>query len=163
MNNFSKLPVIAIVISISILLIGCSATSKLNPGTPAPYTKLQRLDDSSYILLENLRGKMVGLLFWESTCSASKSMLSSLNEHARKLHNRSDLAFIAVSSDTNEEDLRNLIHVRNYNAVTHAYSGNGGYDEAFLAFRVDSVPQGFIIDRNGVIVDSGNPDWELIK
>jgi thiol-disulfide isomerase/thioredoxin len=114
--------------------------------------------DGSEVGLINLQGKKVVLLFWAAWCSASRPVHEDLNDLARKYGGRRDVEFIAVSIDKAEDlqKLQDRIRAGKFFDVKQAFSGNEHLDEAYRAFRVDTLPTVFFIDENGTVVEYGH-------
>jgi len=143
-------------ILIACVLMGCAAkgSSPFAPGKQAPLTRFYLLD-GSYISSEDLLGKNVMLLFWSGKCSLSMGRLHALAEEKRLAieQGRNDIVFLAVNIDEDREFVEEVITVSGAKNILNAFSGNGVRDEAFIAFRGEGVPLGFVIDQSGVILE----------
>lgn len=152
-------------VCLSLTLIAMiSACSPFSPkslgmvGKQAPYTRLTLLD-GRYIPIAQYKdqGKTLILAFWDTTCPFSRPQISDLNEYAKAASARKDVAFIVVSVDNPEREsrVREMAQSDEYNALTHAFSGNEVYDEAFIAFDYEIVPVVVVIGPDGVIKEIG--------
>jgi hypothetical protein len=63
------------------------------------------------------------------------------------------MEFIAVSIDKNEdfEALKGRIQEQGLKSMTHIFSGNDSYDDAFVNLKGKNIPYVVFIDRNGVV------------
>lgn len=128
-------------------------------GQPAPYTRITMLD-GTYLPLEALRGKTVALFFWAQWCHRSGPIMARLNEYAQKFRDRKDVVFLAVSTDKLEDldKLKDRILYQRLDGFQHAFSGNGGGDEAFMAFEGVNLPYLLVIDPSGKVVAAGESE-----
>ena len=79
--------------------------------------------------------------------------------------NRSDVIFIADNVDSVEDlsDVRAKIKDLGFGWALHAFSGNEGSDEAYLAFEGDGVPYFVMVDRDGIVVKTSYDADEAIS
>ena len=127
-------------------------------GKPVPSTRLTMLD-GDYVGIEQFRGKSVVLVFWATWCHQTRPIMTRLNEYAKRL-NRPDFVFLAVSIDKLDKlsELRDRIKYEHLDGFKHAFSGNEGGDEAWLALDGDALPYIFVIDPSGVVLAAGKDD-----
>ena len=159
MGHFIKSMMFGLLLTGCALLAGCvgASNSSLIGAMSPPYTTFYMLEGEP-LILEHLRGKNVVVLFWANECNQSHELINELNDYARRRASRRDLAFIAVSLDKSENlsKLKDRIQFGKLDALQHSFSGNDLYDEAKVAFGVDSLPSVFVIDPNGKVVAGGN-------
>jgi len=140
---------------------GCfSGSSQRAPvPRPAPVTKFTMLDGSQ-IVLTQLRGRTVVVVFWATWCAFSRPVVERLDAMAAKLAHRKDLVFIAVSIDKakNYETLKDRVKYQLTGGLKHAFSGNAEYDEAYILLKGENLPHVLIIDPRGTIVVSDDND-----
>jgi thiol-disulfide isomerase/thioredoxin len=134
---------------------GCSAMSdkgKEMIGNEAPEARLMFFNGSE-VPLSSYRGKNVCIVFWATWCTYSRSLIERYEDLARHYGRRSDMEFIAVSIDKNEdfEVLKARIQEQNLKSMTHIFSGNDSYDDAFVNLKGKNIPYVVFIDRNGVV------------
>jgi thiol-disulfide isomerase/thioredoxin len=142
------------------LLSGCSLFSKEQHPLlhqQVPYTRYT-LMDGSYHALNELKGKKIVLVFWAEWCSYSKPVIERLNKLAYKYKDKKDLVFLAISVDENKnfKEFEERVNYGNLHDLLQGFSGNGFYDEAYLALQGNELPHVFAINDEGVIVDSGH-------
>jgi hypothetical protein len=149
------------ILTIGLLIVFSACSSSEYGGViprKAPSARFLLLD-GSYIPLEAYSGRVVILSFWGVFCSSSKAKLERLNEMASRV-NPQKVVFLAASVDKldDEAELFSYIKEEPIDNVIHAFSGNEGKDEAFVAFEGEDVPQIFIIDPRGTVVakDTGS-------
>ena len=121
-------------------------------GNEAPEARLMFFDGSE-VPLSSYRGKNVCIVFWATWCTYSRSLIERYQDLARHYVRRSDMEFIAVSIDKNEdfEVLKRRIQEQGLKSMTHIFSGNDSYDDAFVNLKGKNIPYVVFIDRNGVI------------
>lgn len=157
MERVKKFRSLLSILAVCFLATGCTTTNigKLT-GKPAPETRLYMLDGPQ-LMISELRGKQVVLVFWASYCPHSRKALRRLGDLARELEGRDDLTFVTVSIDRNEEleKVQEIIRSHKLESMRHAFSGTDFYDEAYLAYDVDVFPAIFVIGKDGVIQATG--------
>ena len=150
---------LSVILLLSLLSTGCSSLSPQTEaliGKPAPFTRLSLLDDE-YVSLNRYRGKTLILIFWASWCSHSKSLMEDLNDYIHEHPNhRAEIIAVSVDKMDNLTKLRNMIYLQGYDKIKHAFSGNGTHDEAFLSFRLVSVPTVIVISPKGIVLEASN-------
>ena len=135
----------------ALLLSGCASkgTSMLEQGPrAAPYTRLT-LIDGRYVPLQEFAERPLVLMFWSTTCSASRSEIRRLDALAAKHGNR--IHVVAVSLDRDLRSLEDAIRSFGLVHLTHAFSGNEAADEAYLAFQQRDIPQLFLVGTDGIL------------
>lgn len=138
-----------------VVLSGCSAMDakgKEMIGNEAPEARLMFFDGSE-VPLSSYRGKNVCIVFWATWCTYSRSLIERYEALARRYSRRADMEFIAVSIDKNEdfEILKGRIQEQGLKSMTHIFSGNDSYDDAFVNLKGKNIPYVVFIDRNGVV------------
>lgn len=152
-------------IAIAAQLAGCwgmPARIQELVGQPAPESRLMALDGSE-LPLSAYRGKYVSLLFWATWCKHSRGAIEEFEDLARQFARRRDAAFLAVSVDRKEDFdiLKQRIVSQDLRTMTHKFSGNDLFDEAYMSFRGEAVPYVVLIDRRGVVRHVGNSVGDL--
>ncbi len=139
-------------------LMGCTTPGIQFIGKPAPETRFTLLE-GEYVPLKKYRGKTVVVVFWAQWCHSSGPSIARLQEFAKKL-GRSDVVFLAASLDEVKDvgKLKERIVYQRLDNFQHAFSGNAGSDEAFIAFEGSKLPYLFIIDPSGTVVAAGDSD-----
>jgi thiol-disulfide isomerase/thioredoxin len=137
------------------VMSGCSALDakgKEMIGKESPEARLMFFDGSE-VPLSSYRGKNVSIVFWATWCTYSRSLIERYEELARRYSRRGDIEFIAVSIDKNEdfEVLKSRIQAQSLKSMTHIFSGNDSYDDAFVNLKGKHIPYVVFIDRNGVV------------
>jgi len=134
---------------------GCSLMSdkgKEMIGSEAPEARLMFFNGSE-VPLSSYRGKNVCIVFWATWCTYSRSLIERYEDLARHYGRRGDMEFIAVSIDKNEdfEILKGRIQEQNLKSMTHIFSGNDSYDDAFVNLKGKNIPYVVFIDRDGIV------------
>ena len=136
-------------LALCLLFSACgSYIPKRDLPAPAPGSRVV-LTNGEYVSLNKFKDKTLVLAFWQVTCSKSKRLIPKLNELAAQ---RQDINVVAVSVDKEEnfEFFKDYIN-NNARNLTHAFSGNQGGDEAFLAYGGKGVPLVFIIKNDQIV------------
>lgn len=157
---FSRKKLVPIlIVCLTLFAAGCGgkALTPLKPGDEAPMTRLS-LIDGDYVPLSQYSGKTLVLFFWSSTCSKSGQLLLKIRDLAHDLSGRSDIKFITISGDKPEnlEKVKERIRDLKLESFAHAFSGNEGSDEAFLAYHCSEMPLVYVIDPAGKILGVGD-------
>ena len=147
------------IILLGFLVVGCSAASgsKLI-GKPAPLSRVTLLDGDIVALDQFVgHGKPAVLAFWATTCSYSPRAIESLDRIAVKLKPQG-VQFLAISIDKSDaiEKLHGMVKYREMKNLTHCYSGNDVYDEAYISYDGGELPYFVVIDGQGTVVAAGN-------
>lgn len=141
-----------------VLLSGCAADGIHLIGRPAPETRFTLLA-GDYVPLKAYRGKTVVVAFWAQWCTSSGPAIARLQKFSDEM-DRSDVVFLAASLDEVKDvgKLKDRIVFQDLDDLEHAFSGNAGSDEAFIAFEGQRLPYFIVIDPTGVIRAAGNSD-----
>ncbi len=140
-------------------LIFCVITSctLTNPskiiGQNVPFTKFQALD-GTYLVSDELEGKVSVVIFWASWCAYSRPALKRIDTLAQKYSALDDVKFISVSVDKSADfdKLNDTISYLKTERIEYYYSGNDVYDEAYQAFDASLLPHIFVLNLNGKVV-----------
>ncbi|MFT7651660.1 MAG: cytochrome c biogenesis protein CcmG/thiol:disulfide interchange protein DsbE [Limisphaerales bacterium] len=124
-----------------------------------PPASLSRVDSEatfSLLHLENLRGNMVYLDFWQSNCLPCREILPELTSLRNEY---SQLEVLAVSTDTDPRHA--LAFLKSFGTEVPVLSDPGAIVAS--SYGVVGVPTGFLIDRQGEIlaVQQGNEEKAL--
>lgn len=124
--------------------------ARMSPGMTAPAFTGNDVDGRA-IRLAQFRGRVVYLNFWASWCSACLKKMDMFNDYAAELNSRG-IEIVNISIDENAENWHASVSSRNikgYNLLA-----SSGYDRNIaLTFGVETVPQYFIIAKNGSFAD----------
>ncbi len=149
-----------VLIAIGILALIAGLVLTLSQKPAAPQISLNTLEGKQ-IALESLRGKVVLVNFWATSCSGCIKEMPHLAETWRKFHDRGlEVVAVAMSYDPPE-------YVRNYtrqNALpfTIALDTDGKAAQAFN--QVKLTPTTFIIGKDGHILQQtlGELDFDKL-
>lgn len=148
---------VLIAIGILALLGGLVLTLTQKPA--APQISLSTLDGKQ-VALESLRGKVVLINFWATSCPGCVKEMPQIAETWRKYHKRGlEVVAVAMSYDPPE-------YVRNYtrqNALpfTVALDADGKAAQAFN--QVKLTPTTFIIGKDGHILQQTLGELDFVK
>jgi thiol-disulfide isomerase/thioredoxin len=148
MIRFFRSSIVFLLLVLSSCSFTTSGSSQDFSGRQAPFTRFYGLDGNVYVTGDVAKSGGA-IVFWSSSCSPSKSALQHLNVLAFE---RPDLNFLAVNLDELKDREKALSVMVERPNLLHAFSGNGVYDEAFIALRGNALPYMIVIDRTGKIL-----------
>ena len=131
-------------------------TPAITVGTPAPDFSFPDLE-GKIVSLSDYRGKIVLLNIWATWCRPCVDEMPSIEKLYNKFKDK-DFQVLAVSIDTQGEkvvDLFMKVHNLSFKALLDT---KGSIQRTY---RTLGVPESFIIDKNGVIIQKviGAFDW----
>lgn len=150
---------IAFVIIIGIVRTGevFSVETAPETGKYAPAFNLKDINGKK-VSLSDLKGKVVLLNFWATTCGPCKAEMPSMNNLHKALCDKG-FTVLAVSIDTSERDVRSFISGK---GILFPVLMDEDKEVYFDEYAVLGLPTSFLIDRNGVIIEKflGVRDWD---
>jgi RNA polymerase sigma factor (sigma-70 family) len=132
-------------------------------GDLVPDIELRRIADSTSLQLSSLRGQLVYLEFWATSCGPCQPAMAELNRMAADQGAawKGRVAIIPISIDTNPERVKSHVGQRGWDRLEHYWGGKGTDSDfdapAARAFLVSGVPQAILIGRDGRILWRGHP------
>ncbi|NNC95048.1 MAG: TlpA family protein disulfide reductase, partial [Chitinophagales bacterium] len=126
------------------------STGKLKVGAPAPDFSLPSPDGKN-IKLSSLKGKIVLLDFWASWCRPCRVENPNVVRTYNKFKDKGFTVF-SVSLDKNRNRWVGAIEQDNLVWKNHVSDLQGWQSSAGQLYGVRSIPQTFLIDRDGTIV-----------
>lgn len=142
-----------------LILTSCSAQFQ---SKAAPNALLYLLDGQT-VNSDQYTNDQAILMFWTSWCSACQKEIIKFNELAQN-YPHWDMIAINLEEESAFAEYQKYLQTNSLDSITHAFSGNGGYDEAYHAFSSghEKLPSFYvIIDRQ--IVDRSNRVKDLLK
>ena len=150
-----------VLIAISILALVSWLALTLTQKPMAPNIELTTLDGKQ-MALDSLRGKVVLVNFWATSCPGCVNEMPALADIYRKYQPRGlEVVAVAMNYDP-PEYVRNYARQRNL-PFTVALDTTGKAAEAFS--QVKLTPTSFVIDRKGHIIQQtiGELDFAQLK
>jgi peroxiredoxin len=133
-----------------------SAAASPSPSTPrtipvavnyeAPSLTLSSLDGNEYSL-EDYRGQVVLVNLWATWCPPCKAEMPTLDAFYQE-HSDEGFMLIAINDGDKEEDINTF--VENYGLSFQVWVDTE-HKASIHAFKTQSLPSSFVIDREGVI------------
>jgi thiol-disulfide isomerase/thioredoxin len=123
------------------------------PGLNLPFVLVEGGLD-----LQKLRGQLVYLDFWATTCAPCIPALEKCECLIEKHGNawRGKVAVVAVAMDEDLKLVQTQIKKKGWGKVTHLWGGNA--TNVARAYRVGGVPDTLLIGPDGVILWRGHPN-----
>ncbi len=124
--------------------------ARVAPGSAAPAFTGEDADGKT-LTLTQLRGKVVYLNFWASWCSACLKKMDMFNDYAPEL-NRNGIEIVNISIDENAGNWHSSLSERGIKG--HNLLASSGHERNIaLIYGVETVPQYFIVAKNGTFAD----------
>jgi peroxiredoxin len=130
---------------------------RVSIGQPAPEFKLPN-QESDTIALTDFRGQYVFLDFWASWCKPCRAANPNLVKAYNELKHR-NFEIIGISIDNNRHKWLAAIEQDRINWVQ--LSNLQGWDTVSATYGVKAIPQNFLINPDGFIIDKNIPIAEL--
>ena len=156
-----------LVLIIAIGLVGCSSINEylnepnqeVNPDSiviVAPDFSLTSFT-GELITLEQFRGQIVILHFWASWCPPCETELIDLESLWQSYQATGEIVVIGITfADFNPQSI-NLINEKGITYLNGADSNNSIAD----VYQVQGIPETFIIDDSGLIIEHLTHGWSL--
>lgn len=114
-------------------------------GKPAPAIAATKWMNSKLLTLADLKGKIVVLDFWATWCGPCLASVPHNNELQKKYADKG-VVIIAVCAPRGGEKMEATVKARN---IQYAVALDAGKGDTFAAYKADSYPDYYIIDRKG--------------
>lgn len=147
------LAAVAVAVSAVVVLLSIglsrdpSATASPLVGRAAPDFTLAQLDGKPFTLSE-LRGQVVVVNFWASWCAECHTEQPALNQTWQRFGD-SGVVVVGVNFEDTADDARDYVRAA---GVSYPVVEDGDSRTA-LSFGLRGIPETFLIDRTGRIVD----------
>lgn len=139
-----------VLLLLAILGVALMRTQQGQPkrGQKAPAFTLNTFEGQQ-VSLKSLKGKVVLLNFWASWCVTCKDEAPYLEQAWQKYKSNDAVVFLGVAwTDT---DAKAKDYIKNF-GITYLNGPDLG-TRISQVYRITGVPETYIIDRNGVLVD----------
>lgn len=118
-------------------------------GDKAPSFEITDIH-GNVVTLAQFKGKPVLVHFWATWCGPCMSEIDRVNTYVRQMVEQDKVVVIGVSLDQNEAAFKAAIKKHNLNWI-HNFEGKGWGTNLGKLFKVNAVPQDFVIDKNGIV------------
>lgn len=132
---------------------GCGGIGR---GNPAPPFTLENLEGQQ-VTLEQFKGNVLVLNFWASWCTPCRKELPSLQSLYKKLKDRENFAFLAVSCD--EEGKKPVQDLFSRYTIDIPVALDPNRKIAFL-YGVSKFPETYFIDKDGKVRHKFIGPWD---
>jgi len=129
------------------------AISQPAPGFSVPDTA------GNIVKLDDLKGKYVLIDFWASWCAPCRSAPPKLIEVYNRFSDK-NFTIVGISVDKNEKHWKEAIKSDKLPWIN--LSNLKGWDKVSENYGVKAVPQNFLLDTNGIIIDKNIEPEHLI-
>ncbi len=138
----------------------------LNVGQPAPDFTVETLDGES-LTLSDLRGKVVLMEFWATSCGPCLPLIPYLKTLYEELP-ASEFFMIGITEDKDLDVVNRFLDENDmrWPQVQQLVTWDEGVavlDEVLRLYNVFGIPRSFLIDRDGMIASKDLRDEELEK
>lgn len=118
-------------------------------GSQAPSFTMTDIS-GNLVSLHEYAGKVIYLDFWATWCRPCVSKIEMTKTVQNRL-NRDDVVFIHISLEKSAERWKQSVAFRNMSGI-HLYAEGGMDSDIVKAYNVKTIPEYFIIDKNGSFV-----------
>jgi len=130
---------------------GTTPPDRGSPSAGKPFkAELTRLDGSKLVLPDDLKGKVVLVDFWATWCPPCVASVPELKRLYGKYHGQG-LEIVGISLDEDRSALERFIKDRDL-AWIHTFSGMQWADPTAKDHGVDSIPNTWLVGRDGMII-----------
>ena len=126
------------------------ANKKFAIGSPAPNFKFTTVSGDT-VQLEDYKGKLVYLSFWETNCGLCLMDMPYAQELAKKMQGR-DIVFLNIGMDKDEKAWQNMVAKKQLLGV-HAFGKKASEDLKKL-YELKESPAYFLIAEDGTLLNT---------
>jgi thiol-disulfide isomerase/thioredoxin len=132
-------------------------------GDLAPDIELRRIADGTPMRLRSLRGQVVYLEFWTTSCGFCQPAMAELNRMMAEQGAawKGHVAIVPINIDANSDRVKSHVRLRGWDCLEHYWGGkstDSDFDApAARAFLVSGVPHAILIGPDGRILWRGHP------
>lgn len=138
---------LALMVGAAVAVVVSTSASLLEEGAAAPAFELPTADGTEQVSLASLRGKVVLIDFWSTTCPPCVRQLAELEALHRARGDEADLVILGINTEGAPASLIQSF-ARDRGVGYTVLLGRGRVAERF---RVSSLPTLYLIDREGQI------------
>ena len=144
MNKMLKV-VLPIILTLMLLVTGCSAPSVARVGEPAPDFRLENLDGQS-ISLSDFRGKPILLNFWATWCPPCVAEMPYLQQVYEEWSGKG-LVVLAVNIGENPTEVKRFLQAHDLSLPVLLDTEENTAEK----YNITGIPASFFIDSDGII------------
>jgi len=124
-------------------------------GQLAPSFELRDLSGDP-VSLDGLRGYVVLLDFWASTCTPCRQTMAHLDGMQERFGDRG-LVVVGISVDPSASMAQQFLEDNGYDRFVILHQSLAAATQVKSLYEVDAIPQTFVIDRQGIIRHIDHP------
>jgi thiol-disulfide isomerase/thioredoxin len=136
--------IVSVFLLIAVTIAGCSRSTTLAIGSPAPGFKLEDLR-GNVVTLEQYRGKIVLLDFWATWCGPCRMTMPVIERVQQQYSN--DLAVLAINLQEEPDQVRRYVEQQKIHS-TVLLDRDG---EVGRIYQSESIPMQVLIDQEGIV------------
>ena len=144
MNEMLKV-VLLIILTLGLLITGCSEPSRAQAGEPAPDFRLQNLEGQS-ISLSDLQGKPVLLNFWSTRCPPCRAEMPYIQEIYEEWSGKG-LEVLAINLGESPSLVKKFLQSQGLSLPVLLDTKQS----AARKYNIQYIPATFFIDKDGII------------
>lgn len=142
--------------------VGCGGGSVDSPvvGQPVPKISFVSLSDGGNIEFSDFRGRIVVAEFWASWCQPCQEPMAKMQAYeADHPEWRDRVALVTISIDDVEDAAKQHLEQRSWDKTVNLWADpRRGKNSALIAYAGKGIPMCYVLDAEGVLAKSGNPN-----
>jgi thiol-disulfide isomerase/thioredoxin len=143
---------IKLIVATSLSIVFSFPIHAQNGPLKAPAFTLSDIN-GKMVSLSDFKGKLIYLDFWASWCGPCLKEIPPSKKLQQQLKDFEEIVFINISFDHDTTRWREVVEAKKMTGI-QLISPRGKESEVLKNYDVMTIPRFFIIDKNGMIIDS---------